>query len=176
MSFFVKSIALVCFSVSLTSYAGGNADPAKVGSTLNKKVEINVADIPADVLSVVMEAQPDFTIKEVEKEFKHGKTYFDIEGEKADGSEIEFDLLLVGDTWKIMEIQRDLTLHQCPKEVVAAYQEKTNFSPQRIIESKQTSGEVIYEFYSTLTNGKEVKHEVKFHQGKAEVLETEWEH
>lgn len=169
-------IGSACLGLSLCSFASYATEIVEIGSTLNKKIEINIADIPAEVLSVVKKEQPDFVVKEAEKEFKHGKVYFDIEGEKSDGSEVEFDMLLVDKQWQIMEIQRDVTLHQCPQAVVSAYQANINFTPQRIIESKQSTGETIYEFYSTLTNGKEVKHEIKFWQGKAEVLEIEWEH
>ena len=173
VTLFIGSIAL---GITLCSSALQANEIAKIGSTLNKKVEINIADIPAEVLTVIKRDQPDFTVKEAEKEFKHGKVYFDVEGEKSDGSEIEFDLLLVNNEWKIMEVQRDVTLQECPKAVIAAYHSNVDSKPQRIIESKQNTGEVIYEFYSRFKNGSEVKHEIKFWQGKAEILDVEWEH
>lgn len=172
----IKSMVCLGVCVSLSSAAIAGDDLSKVGASLNKKVDIDIADIPEAVLSVVMKAQPDFKVKEAEKELKHGKTYFDIEGEKADGSEVEFDLLLVDNVWKIMEEQRDVRFSECPNEVQLAYKTNSQMTPKRIIESKQSTGEVIYEFYSVDAKGKEAKSEIKFHQGKAEFLAKEWAH
>lgn len=179
----IKLSGLIAISTYATNVAADTninkhkgTELVEIGASLNNKVDLELNEIPPEILKLVTELEPGFVLKEAEKELKHGNTYYDIEGEKADGSEIEFDLMQVENQWKVMEIQRDVTLVQCPPEVINTYHDNSSFKPERIIESKQMTGEVIYEFYTTLTNGKEVKHEIKFVDGKAEFLEKEWEH
>jgi len=145
-----------------------------VGSTLHKKVAVELADVPEGVKSVILKSNPEFKMQEAQKELKHGNTYYDIEGLDAQGNEIEFDMLLESDgSWRIAEIQRDLTIEQCPASVVALYNERVgNVSPARIIESDQGDGTVVYEFY-TSEKGQERKYEIKLH---VEFLEKEWQH
>lgn len=165
-----KKIALLA-SILLTASVVANA--GDVGSSLHKKEEVELADVPKSVISVIQAANPQFKMNEAEKESKHGNTYFDIEGVDGDGNEIEYDMLLNNDgTWSIAEIQRDLTLDQCPKIVVDLYQKQVGIEPARIIESDQGDGTVIYEFY-TLEADKEKKYEIKL---SASLLEKEWTH
>ena len=169
-----KKTLILCFSFfnlfAMTSQAG----TPEVGSTLHKKEQVELSDVPDAVKSVISQANPNFKMQEAEKEFKHGNTYFDIEGLDGNGNEIEFDMLLGEDgTWSIAEIQRDLTLEQCPEPVVKLYREKVaNIEPKRIIESDQGNNVIVYEFY-TKEDGKEKKHEIKL---TIEYLETEWTH
>lgn len=163
----LASLFVVCVASNTELYAGD------VGSTLHKKEQVDLADVPKAVLSVIHSANPEFKMSEAEKEFKHGNTYYDVEGVDGNGNEIEFDMLLGGDgTWSIAEIQRDLTLDQCPKMVVDLYQSKVGVEPARIIESDQGDGTVIYEFY-TREADKEKKYEIKL---SARLLEKEWTH
>ena len=149
------------------------ANAGDVGSTLHKKEEVELADVPKAIISVIKKASPQFKMGEAEKELKHGNTYYDIEGVDGNGNEIEFDMLLGEDgSWSIAEIQRDLTLEQCPKMVVDLYQSKVGVEPARIIESDQGDGTIIYEFY-TSESGKEKKYEIKL---SAQLLEKEWTH
>ena len=151
-----------------------HAGSAEVGSTLHKKFDVALDDVPEAVTSVILKANPDFKMQEAQKERKHGNTYFDIEGLDADGNEIEFDMLLDADgSWSIAEIQRDLTLKQLPEPVVTLYNQKiVNVMPKRIIESDQGGGVIIYEFY-TKEDDKEKKYEIKL---AVEFLDTEWKH
>ncbi|WP_440906277.1 hypothetical protein ACMZOO_08615 [Catenovulum sp. SX2] len=169
-----KSLVL---SMSLLSAFSVMSAGKQVGSSLNLKEDIAVTDIPAEVMQVILQARPGFSLLQAEKEFKHGHVYIDVEGLDTNGNEIEFDMLKQNGKWQIVEIQRDLVLAQCPAEVVQAL---TNVHPQinpkRIIESEQTSGEVIYEFYTVDQAGKEAKFEVKYANGQAELLESEWQH
>jgi len=146
---------------------------AAVSAHAGHKEKVALADVPDAVMSVILSANPQFVMKEAEKESKHGNTYYDVEGLDANGNEIEFDMLLGNDgTWSIAEIQRDLNLEQCPDMVVALYQEKVGIAPARIIESDQGDGVVIYEFY-TRESGKEKKYEIKL---SAQLLDKEWTH
>jgi len=153
------------------SFAGS---PSKeVGSSLHKKFDVELSDVPAGVTSVILNANPKFKMQEAQKELKHGNTYFDIEGLDANGNEIEFDMLLGEDgSWSIAEIQRDLTLEQTPAPVASLYQSKVNVSPKRIIESDQGDGVIVYEFY-TVESEQEKKYEIKL---QVELLEKEWKH
>jgi len=162
-----------CTTILLCSFSS-LAFSADVGSTLNKKFDVDLADVPDAVKSVIRKANPDFKMQEAQKELKHGNTYFDIEGLDANGNEIEFDMLLEKDgSWSIAEIQRDLTLEQSPKVVADLFQSSVpNVSPARIIESDQGDGVVIYEFY-TVENSKERKYEIKM---QVELLDKEWKH
>lgn len=163
-----------CLGLSLFSYA----DHHKIGATLNKKEELSIEAIPAGVLNAVQAIAPDMTINEAEKEYKHGNVYIDVEGVLKDGSEIEFDLLKKGDSWQVVEIQRDITWEQLPKNVARALQaDSPQFLPKRIIESIQHGEDItVFEFYSVGNDGKEMRKEVKLQNGKAEVLEQEWSH
>ena len=151
-----------------------SAQSSDVGSTLHHKESVELADVPAGVVTVIKDYNPDFEIQEAQKEFKNGNTYFDVEGLDENGEEIEFDMLLGEDgSWSIAEIQRDLTLAQTPQPVVDLYQENLGaLIPARIIESDQGEGVIVYEFF-TNENGKEKKYEIKL---EVEFLEKEWTH
>lgn len=160
-----------------------SANEQEIGASLNKKVELNVAELPKQVTDAINQARPGFVVKEAEKEYKHGNVYIDVEGLDKDGNEVEFDSLKQGEYWKIVEIQRDLTLKQTPEIVAAALKsEQPNIQPKRIIESEQVNSEhinrvVIYEFYViNQSSGDEQKFEVKLSEGKAKLLKKEWQH
>lgn len=150
-----------------------NAGDTQVGSSLNEKYDMELSAIPATALNAILKLKPDFIAKEAEKEIKHGKHYLDIEGVDALGNEVEFDMLQKGGSWQVVEVQRDLTLEQCPKIVLDVLPQIT---PKRIIESDQTTGVVVYEFYTVDANGGEKKYEVKVENNKAELLDKEWQH
>jgi len=150
------------------------AETTSVGTTLHKKESVELTDVPAGVISVKKEANPDFEMLEAQKELKHGNTYYDIEGLTASGNEIEFDMLFNADgTWSIAEIQRDLTLEQTPQPVTELYEKNVvGVVPVRIIESDQGGGVIVYEFF-TNEQGQEKKYEIKL---EVELLEKEWTH
>ena len=166
--------SFLSFCLISTAVAGEQ----KIGSSLHKKEEISIDNIPKGVLTEVKTLAPNMTINEAEKEYKNGSIYIDVEGELEDGSEIEFDLLKTGDKWQVVEIQRDLTIDQLPKNVVVALESNSpKFIAKRIIESIQHGENItIYEFYGISPQGKEVRKEVKLENGNAEVLVKEWAH
>ncbi|MEO0973568.1 MAG: hypothetical protein AAFX85_10785, partial [Pseudomonadota bacterium] len=148
--------------------------PPKIGASLHEKVNVPLSEVPAAVLQVIKAAHPAFEMREAEKEIKHGNTYFDIEGVDGNGNDIEFDTLLQGDgSWRIAEIQRDLSFGQLPEPVAKLYQSRREgVPPRRIIESDQGDGTTIYEFY-TLEDGQEHKYEIRL---DVAFLEEEWTH
>lgn len=142
------------------------------------KIPVALADLPTPVLEAVRAARADFQIDEASSETRDGRNYYDVEGTLPDGSELELDLIQEGESWRVVEIQRDIVLAATPAPVRAALNGAENsFTPARIIESRQSDGLVIYEFYDAAREGIEPrKLEVKFDGSKAELLTSEWAH
>ena len=138
--------------------------------------ELQPSELPAGVTAVVMAERTDFTPLEVEMKVRDGRTYYDIEGKLSSGEEIEFDVLETKDGPQVVEIQRDLAWEQMPVEVQAKYSNAVgDEEPVRIIESIQTDGSVVYEFFVD-GQPKDPKHEIRTHAGKVELLDKRWEH
>jgi hypothetical protein len=152
------------------------AEPVKVASS--GKSEVALADLPPEVLAAATTLRPSFTPSEAESETRDGRRYFDVGGTLADGSEIEFDIMVEGGRWRVVEIQRDLPLSGLPSAVRdAARRHDAAFVPSRIIESDQTDGIVIYELFGPEgadPQGRKV--EIKWDGTRAEVLKQEWAH
>ena len=112
--------------------------------------EIALSDVPEDVSEMVTTAYPNFTIKEVLKKDRDGKTYFDVEGELTGGSEIEFDVLMTDAVPGIVEIQRDIRWVFTPQSARDLVDEANteNLEIVRVIESVQTAdNSIIYEIF-----------------------------
>ncbi|WP_049722758.1 hypothetical protein [Gilvimarinus polysaccharolyticus] len=169
-----QSVLVAVFSICCSAQAA----PSDIGSDLYQKVAISGDKVPVQALEAVQKLQPGFVLQEAEQESKHGNQYLDLEGLTADGSEIEFDMLLNKQKiWEIVEIQRDLELADCPTPVRELYNKTFESQPaQRIIESKQMTGAVIYEFYFVSQDGETRKSEIKLEEDMAILLEKEWQH
>lgn len=138
--------------------------------------EIAPAALPASVVDAIAAERPGFTIEEVQKKVRDGRTYYDVEGEVADGSELEFDVLMDGDAAEIVEIQRDLEWDTVPAEVrTVALDASGGAVPVRTIESTQTDGAVIYEFFAS-GQPADPAWEVRVHAGEVELLDERWMH
>ncbi|MDO6748149.1 hypothetical protein [Gilvimarinus sp. 1_MG-2023] len=172
-----NAITPLLFSAAIGIGGSAVAGQSDVGSDLYQKQEITSESVPAQALEEIQKLAPGFVLKEAEKESKHGNQYLDLEGVTAAGAEIEFDMLLNEQgLWQVVEIQRDLTLADCPEPVQAVYaQHFAEQTPQRIIESKQMDGVIVYEFYF-VEGEKTHKNEIKLDGDKATLLEKEWAH
>ena len=127
-------------------------------------------------LAIILAKRADFEIEEVLKKVRDGRTYFDVEGEIADGSELEFDILMTHNGPEIVEIQRDLVFSALADEVqVAAQKAMGDRKIIRIIESIQSDGAVIYELFE---EGKptDPAEEIRVSEGKIERLKERWAH
>lgn len=135
-----------------------------------------LADIPAEVLTVVQAMRPGMVVSGAELKEREGRRYFDIEGMYT-GAEIELDLLETPQGWQVVEIQRDVPWAGVPTEVASeTTAAKAGFIPVRVIESVQASdGTVIYELFAQGQPGTPAL-EVRFAQGKAERLSEAWPH
>ena len=139
--------------------------------------EIPVDALPPSVPQAIAAERDGFTIGEVLRKVRDGRTYYDVEGELADGSELEFDILMGADgSAEIVEIQRDLEWADVPPEVRdAALVASDGELPVRIIESVQTDGSVIYELFAE-GQPADPAYEVRVHAGEVETLSERWIH
>lgn len=136
------------------------------------------AELPAGLAALVEATVPGMTIAEAERKEREGRIYYDVEGTRPDGSEVEIDVLQ-GPDGKLtaVEVQRDIDWATAPAAVRgAAAAKKDAFAPERVIESRQVdSGATIYELFAP-GKPKEPAMEVRWQNGKAEVLGERWAH
>jgi hypothetical protein len=169
------------YAVALVMMGCGSREhPAPIAETPAAappaSIEVASPDIPAEVTRVVLAAVPGMRITGAERKEREGRVYYDVEGERADGSEVELDLLEENGAYKVVEIQRDILWAEVPTNVKAAAAGSPRpFEPARVIESTQTDGSVIYELFAPDAPAKPAL-EVRVAGGHAEVLEQEWPH
>lgn len=149
----------------------------EIGKSLNHKIEVPISDVPPEVLAVARAKRPALTFTEAEKEMRGGRQYFDIEGHDGAGNEIELDIMLGETGWIVVEIQRDVTWSEVPERVRDTLLANVpGVTADRIIESDQDNGTIIYEFFVRDSAGKEAKYEVSLTGEDAAFLKEEWQH
>lgn len=132
--------------------------------------------LDAEVVALIERTVPGMVIGDVERKEREGRIYLDVEGKRPDGREVELDVLQEGVGWRLVEVQRDIAWSEAPAPVVAAAKAASGaFTPQRVIESTQTDGSVIYELFAPGRTD-EPAMEVRVKDGKAEVLGERWRH
>ena len=141
------------------------------------KEDVSLDAVPAEVIAAAMVSQPELNLSEAEYETRDGKEYYDVGGTMPDGSELELDITKIDGVWTVVETQRDIDMGATPGPVADALRGKApGWSPERIIESDQGDGVVIYEFFGEDDDGEDTKIEVKYEEGQAQVLVDEWLH
>lgn len=141
------------------------------------KLETSLQDVPEAVVDAALAARPSFEIAEAEYETRDGREYYDLGGRLPDGSEVELDMMLDGDSWRVVEVQRDVEYVAVPESVQEELAANVGgWTPTRVIESDQGGGVVIYEFFGLGADGASVKHEVRLAEGTADFLREEWAH
>lgn len=141
------------------------------------KQETALDDIPAEVLAAASAARPDLDISEGEHELRDGREYYDVGGTLPDGSELELDMTLIDGVWTVVEVQRDIGIDLVPVNVRETLAKALpDWTPNRIIESDQGDGVIVYEFFGPGESGETKKVEVKLAGGTAELLTDEWVH
>ena len=134
------------------------------------------ADLPPALTALVQQTVPNMTVTEAERKEREGRIYYDVEGTRADGSAVELDIQQVGDRFEVVEIQRDVAFADMPPPVQASARSATGaFAPERVIESRQTDGSVIYELFAA-GQPAEPAMEVRLKDGRVEVLTERWPH
>jgi hypothetical protein len=171
----ICTLAAVIAACQSKEDAGESATDPK-GGIPTTTTEVAVSDLPPDLLALVSDAVPGIQVEGAERKEREGRVYYDVEGQRADGTEVELDVLKEATGYSIVEIQRDMAWSEVPDFVrsAAAASEKP-FEPVRVIESKQTDGSVIYELFAQGVTAKPSL-EVRVVDGKAEVLKEEWKH
>lgn len=162
---------ILMLTLALASTAGAQV-------VTSGKVDVPLAEVPPAVLDAARAARAGFVPAEAERETRDGRHYYDVEGHLADGSEIEFDIMQEGAAWRVVETQRDIAFAAAPAPVqAAAARHDAAFVPNRVIESVQADGLVIFELYGPAgTDPRGRKLEIKWDGRNAEVLAQEWEH
>ncbi|HYE44496.1 MAG TPA: hypothetical protein VEA44_01855 [Caulobacter sp.] len=138
--------------------------------------EIDPAALPAELRALIEKHVPGMTITEVQRKEREGRVYFDVEGERPGGAEVELDIQQTAAGYELVEIQRDIAFEQiAPGAQGTARQALAGKTPARIIESLQTDGAVIYEFFAEGMPA-EPAIEVRWANGEATVLSERWPH
>ncbi|NQV87762.1 MAG: hypothetical protein HQ492_11870 [Woeseiaceae bacterium] len=133
--------------------------------------------VPAEVLIVAHAALPELSVREAEYETRDGNEYYDVGGTLPDGSEWELDMTRIDGTWTVVEKQRDIAMELVPGGVSNVLETKLpEWHPDRVIESDQGDGVIIYEFFGKTEEGEATKIEIMWQQGRAELLVNEWLH
>lgn len=133
--------------------------------------KVAAADLPPGVRDAVLAKVPGMTIAEAERKERGGKIFYDVEGTRPDGSEVELDLIEEAGKYRVVEMQRDIAWADAPAPVRAAAAAADAFTPARVIESTQEDGMVVYELFAP-GKADEPATEVNWKDGKA-VLRSE---
>ena len=174
-----RSAWIAVISIFVFGLAGCGTPDAGGGRKVDAsgKEDVDLAAVPAEVIAAAMAAQPELNLSEAEYETRDGNEYYDVGGTLPDGSELELDITRISGVWTVVETQRDIDMGATPGPVADALRTKApGWSPERIIESDQGDGVVIYEFLGEDNDGEDTKIEVKFEDGQAQVLVDEWLH
>lgn len=164
---------LIAPAVVLCTTAACGEMPVSSPESNVEITEIAPADLPADVRALSEGAAEGFTITDVLKKVRDGRTYYDVEGELPDGSEIEYDILMTEAGPEIVEIQRDVDWADVPEAIRAA---APDASPERVIESTQTDGTIIYELFAPGAPADPAMEISLGVDGSVTVLDERWPH
>ena len=172
-----KMLMLATLLVALSGCGGDPAPGEGRKVDASGKESAPLESLPAEVLAAAQTAQPDLAISEAEYETRDGNEYYDVGGTLPDGSELELDMTKIDGVWTVVETQRDIGMDLLPGKVADALASKfPEWQARRIIESDQGDGVVIYEFFGKGDAGDDIKIEIKWEQGHAELLLDEWQH
>lgn len=141
------------------------------------KEATDLETLPAEVLAVAKASQPELNVSEAEYETRDGNEYYDVGGTLPDGSELELDMTKINGVWTVVETQRDIDMATVPDAVSETLLGKyPGWNADRIIESDQGDGVIVYEFFGKDDAGQDTKIEVKLEGSQADLLVDEWAH
>ncbi|MEP0392717.1 MAG: hypothetical protein ABJ205_11050 [Erythrobacter sp.] len=139
--------------------------------------DIDISNIPEGIVAAAEAKVPGMVIAEVEKKEREGMVFFDVEGTRPDGSEVELDMLQEDEgNFRVVEVQRDIAWDDVPANARSAAEAVDGmFAPERVIESVQNDGTVIYELFAPgKTDAPSAEISVK--DGEAKMLTERWEY
>ncbi|WOI52402.1 hypothetical protein [Parvularcula sp. LCG005] len=155
---------------AIISLVGCGSDQSTPGVS---KDSVDISDVPPAVMETATAFRDDINFSEAERETRNGVIYYDLEGLGADGQEWELDIMQDGDSWAVVEMQRDIAESELPPAVMTALRENApDFVTARIIESTQTDRRIVFEFFDADSH----KHEVLWDGAEASYLTEEWVH
>lgn len=174
-----RTISLIPLSAVLAACSGEAEQPANgvlpTGPTTNIS-DVSTAALAPELSALVERTVPGMVVEEAERKEREGRVYYDVEGRRPDGSEVELDILQDATGYRVVEIQRDIAWSAAPAAAIAAASAAPGaFTPERVIESTQTDGSVIYELFAPGRTD-EPAMEVRMQGGKGEVLGERWDH
>lgn len=138
--------------------------------------DVAAADLPQPLTALIQQTVPGMQVEEAERKEREGRVYYDVEGTRPDGSEVELDIMEEGGAYRVVEIQRDIAFADAPQPVVQAARAAPGFfEPARVIESRQTDGTIIYELFAPGRTD-EPAMEVSLKDGQARLLTERWAH
>lgn len=166
-----KVVYGLCFALLIAASACAGATSSGVEIT-----DLTPAEVPEDVRKLIEASEAGFSIVEAQRKVRDGRTYYDVEGQRSDGSEIEFDVLVGPSGPQIVEIQRDLDWTDVPAGVRAAAETAApGLKPVRVIESRQMDGTIIFELFAPGAPSDPAM-EVSWTDGVGAVLKERWPH
>lgn len=171
----MRFIAFPLLALAACSPGGDEAVPANGMLPEGPDAVISnvaAAELPAGVAELAEATVPGMAIEEAERKEREGRVYYDVEGTRPDGSEVEIDMLVQPDgSLKAVEIQRDIAWADAPAPVRATAAATADaFTPERVIESRQVEdGRVLYELFAP-GKPKEPAMEIAWQDGKAALL------
>lgn len=134
------------------------------------------AELPPALTAQVLATSPGLTITGAERKEREDRIYFDVAGRRPDGAEVELDVQQINGRFDIVEIQRDLVFDDMPEPVRALAETALGqVRPERIIESVQKDGIVIFELFAP-GQPAEPSAEIRFAGGEAKLLTERWPH
>lgn len=167
------ALPLIVIACSPAPDAANSADNGVLAAGPDTAItNVAQAELPPGLAALVEATVPGMKIGEAERKVREGRVYYDVEGTRADGSEVEIDVLQQPDGKLVaVEVQRDIASTSAPEPVRAAAAAKADaFTPERVIESRQVeSGAILYELFKPGEKD-EPAMEVKWQGGKATVL------
>ena len=104
---------MIVIALAACSPAGEKAAEAPANGELPagpvaKIDKVEAAAIPAEIAPLAEATIPGMKIAEAERKERDGRLYYDVEGTRPDGSEVELDVLVEDGKYRVVEIQRDI--------------------------------------------------------------------
>lgn len=171
---YIITFAIGCATLAACSKSENDASQQAILKAGPEATITTVDDIPDAVRSAALIEIPGMVIIEAERKERNGMVFYDVEGKRPDGTEVELDMLDENGTYVVVEVQRDIDWADVPENARAAVPSGL-FTPVRVIESLQRDGTVIYELFQD-KKPKEPSAEISVKDGKARMLTERWKY
>ena len=116
-----------------------------------QETEIPLSEVPETVMDAAHDAAEGVTFKSVATEDDGGETKYGFVGTRADGSEVDVDVL---ETGEVIEVEFILTMDAVPEDVKALLDRFVpGLKPEEVERAVQDDRQVVYEFEGTDGSG-----------------------